>query len=152
MRSILITLLIGSAVPAAAQVAVSTAAPALPAAALTTEQAYRPSNGRDPLIPATVTGDTKGTAAPKPKGQAQAVVPSTFNVYGLALTGIMEDSSGRQALLRDAAGSLYTLKAGHITDAKKKTIPGVSGVVKGKQVILMTEDKKVHHLNLRENE
>ena len=149
MRSILITILICSAAPAAAQVAVSTAAPAL---ALTTEQAYRPSNGRDPLIPATVSGDTKGTAAPKPKGQAPAVVSSTFNVYGLALTGIMEDSSGRQALLRDAAGNLYTLKAGHIADAKKKTIPGVSGVVKGKQVILMTEDKKVHHLNLRENE
>lgn len=151
MRSILITILICSAAPAAAQVAVSTAAPAV---ALTTEQAYRPSNGRDPLIPATVSGDTKGTAAPKPKGQTApaAVVSSTFNVYGLALTGIMEDSSGRQALLRDAAGNLYTLKAGHITDAKKKTIPGVSGVVKGKQVILMTEDKKVHHLNLRENE
>ena len=149
MRSILITLLICSAAPAAAQVAVSTAAPAIP---LTTEQAYRPSNGRDPLVPATVSGDTKGSAVPKAKGQAQAVVSSTFNVYGLALTGIMEDSSGRQALLRDAAGNLYTLKAGHITDAKKKTIPGVSGVVKGKQVILMTEDKKVHHLNLRENE
>lgn len=149
MRSILITLLICGAAPAAAQVAVSTAAPEVP---LTTEQAYRPSNGRDPLIPATVSGDTKGTAAPKPKGPAPAVVSSTFNVYGLALTGIMEDSSGRQALLRDAAGNLYTLKAGHITDAKKKTIPGVSGVVKGKQVILMTEDKKVHHLNLRENE
>lgn len=151
MRSILITLLICSAAPAAAQVAASTAAPAVP---LTTEQAYRPSNGRDPLVPATVSGDTKGTAVPKAKGQAAApaVVSSTFNVYGLALTGIMEDSSGRQALLRDAAGNLYTLKAGHITDAKKKTIPGVSGVVKGKQVILMTEDKKVHHLNLRENE
>jgi Tfp pilus assembly protein PilP len=148
MRPILITLLICSAAPAAAQVAVSTAAPAVP---LTTEQAYRPSNGRDPLVPATVSGDTKGTAAPK-AGQAPAVVSSTFNVYSLALTGIMEDSSGRQALLRDAAGNLYTLKAGHITDAKKKAIPGVSGVVKGKQVILMTEDKKVHHLNLRENE
>lgn len=149
MRLILITILICSAAPAAAQVAVSTAAPAAP---LTTEQAYRPANGRDPLVPATVSGDTKGAAAPKAKGQAPAVVSSTFNVYGLALTGIMEDSSGRQALLRDAAGNLYTLKAGHITDAKKKTISGVSGVVKGKQVILMTEDKKVHHLNLRENE
>ncbi|HAN05623.1 MAG TPA: hypothetical protein DCW72_03180 [Elusimicrobia bacterium] len=152
MRSILITLLICSAAPAAAQVAVSTAAPAVQAVPLTTEQAYRPSNGRDPLVPATVSGDTKGSAVPKAKGQAPAVVSSTFNVYSLALTGIMEDSSGRQALLRDAAGNLYTLRAGHITDAKKKTIPGVSGVVKGKQVILMTEDKKVHHLNLRENE
>lgn len=141
--------MICSAAPAAAQVAASTAAPAVP---LTTEQAYRPSNGRDPLVPATVSGDTKGSSLPKPKGEAMAVVSSTFNVYSLALTGIMEDSSGRQALLRDAAGNLYTLKAGRITDAKKKAIPGVSGVVKGKQVILMTEDKKVHHLNLRENE
>jgi len=132
-----------SAGPAPAQVAVSTQPP------LTVEQAYKPKNGRDPLVPATAYGDQKGTGK---LGSASAVVQKgTFTVYGLALTGILEDSHGRQALLRDTAtGALYLLKAGRLIDSKKKPVPGISGVVKGKQVILMTEDKKVHQLNLRE--
>lgn len=134
------------AASAAAQVAVSTPA-------VTVDQAYAPVSARDPLLPSAVFGDQKGVAArPKGAAAAQAVEKGTFSVYGLTLTGIMEDSRGRQALLRDAAGAVYTLKAGRLTDAKKKTVPGISGVVKGKQVVLMTEDKKVHQLNLREKE
>lgn len=146
--SLTLTLLfLSCACPAAAQVAVSTPTP-------TVEQLYKPVSSRDPLVASTVYGDQKGTTAkPKDKSAAAAsVVKGTFSVYGLTLTGIMEDSHGRQALLRDAEGAVYTLKAGHLTDAKKKTVPGVSGVVKGKQVVLMTEDKKVHQLNLREQE
>lgn len=130
--------------PASAQVAVSTQPP------LTVEQAYKPKNGRDPLIPATVYGDQKGTGK-LGDGSAAGVQKGTFTIYGLTLTGILEDSRGRQALLRDSTtGALYLLKAGRLTDSRKKTVPGISGVVKGKQVILMTEDKKVHQLNLRE--
>ena len=145
MRFTLTLLFISCAAPVPAQVAVST-----PPA--TVEQTYRPVNARDPLVPATVYGDQKGTGKPKEKKSSAAVEKGTFTVYGLTLTGIMEDSRGREALLRDAAGAVYALKAGRLTDAKKKPVPGVSGVIKGKQVILMTEDKKVHHLNLRENE
>jgi hypothetical protein len=130
--------------PAAAQVAVSTQP------LLTVEQAYKPKNGRDPLIPATVYGDQKGTGK-LGSGSGADVQKATFTIYGLTLTGILEDSRGRQALLRDpATGALYLLKAGRLIDSKKKPVPGVSGVVKGKQVTLMTEDKKVHQLNLRE--
>ena len=132
---------------AAAQVEVSTAAP------LTVEQAYRPVNTRDPLLPATVFGDQKNFGRiSREVAVSTGTERSSFSVYGLALTGILEDSSGRQALLRDASGALYTLKAGRLIDSKKKAVPGVSGVVKGKQVVLMTEDKKVHQLNLREKE
>ena len=128
---------------AAAQVAVSTQPP------LTAEQAYKPANPRDPFAPATVYGDQKGTG--KLSAGGAAVQKGTFTIYGLGLTGILEDSKGRQALLRDTAtGALYMLKGGRLIDSKKKPVPGVSGVVKGKQVILMTEDKKVHQLNLRE--
>ena len=141
-------LLVLCAAPAMAQVAVSTPVP-------TVEQTYKPVNPRDPLVPATVFGDQKGTSA-KPRAKdgaaAPAVAKGTFTVYALTLTGVMEDSSGRQALLRDASGAVYSLKAGRLSDAKKKIVPGVSGVIQGKQVILMTEDKKVHHLNLREKE
>ncbi len=145
-KKILLFALMSAAAPVCAQVAVSTAAP------VTVEQAYRPVNGRDPLVPATVYGDQKApgrASAPRP---AAGVAVSSFSVYGLTLTGILEDSRGRQALLRDASGAVYMLKAGKLIDSKKKTVPGVSGVVKGKQVVLMTEDKKVCHLNLRENE
>lgn len=148
MNQILTALLLSCAAPAAAQVQVSTPA-------LTVEQAYKPVNGRDPLLVSTVYGDQKGTGESKKPaaGDAKAAVEKgTFSIYGLTLTGIMEDSRGREALLRDAAGNVYTLKAGRLADVKKKTVPGVSGVVKGKQVTLMTEDKKVLHLNLRENE
>ena len=152
----LLTLLTAAqAAPAAAQVAVSTQAP------VTVDQAYRPVNSRDPLVPATVFGDQKGTgklisAAPAAHAAAPAAAAApeaqgAFNVNGLTLTGILEDSSGRQALLRDSAtGTLYTLRAGRLRDAKRKTVRGVSGVVKGKQVILITEDKKVHQFNLRQ--
>ena len=145
----LLTLLAASgpaaaAEPAAAPVAVSTQAP------VTVDQAYKPRNARDPLLPATVYGDQKGTGK-LGAGAAAEVQKGTFTIYGLTLTGILEDSRGRQALLRDSAtGALYLLKAGRLIDSKKKTVPGISGIVKGKQVILMTEDKKVHQLNLRE--
>ncbi len=148
MSLTLILLSVLSAAPAAAQVAVSTPV-------LTVDQAYAPANPRDPLVASTVYSDQKGTTA-KPKDKsgaaASAVAKGTFSVYGLTLTGIMEDSSGRQALLKDASGAVYTLKAGRLTDAKKKQVPGISGVVKGKQVVLMTEDKKVQQLNLHEKE
>ena len=144
MRILSAAFLLCCAAPAAAQVAVST-----PAA--TVEQLYRPVNSRDPLLPATVFGDEKGGL--KGKLDGSAAVKTTFTIYGLTLTGIMEDSRGRQALLRDAAnGEVYSLKAGRLIDSKKKIVPGVSGVIKGKQVTLITEDKKVHQLNLREKE
>ncbi|MEI7528415.1 MAG: hypothetical protein WCK76_05670 [Elusimicrobiota bacterium] len=140
----LTVLLAAAAQPAAAQVPVSTAA-------VTVDQVYKPVNLRDPLLPSSVYGDSKGKA--RPAGAQPAVVSATFTVYGLALTGIMEDSRGRQALLRDTAtGGLYTLKGGRLLDSKKKAVPGVSGVVKGRQVVLMTEDKKIHQLTLREKE
>ncbi|HAH32858.1 MAG TPA: hypothetical protein DCL44_11150 [Elusimicrobia bacterium] len=123
----------------AAQVIASTPAP-------TVEQLYL-GLGRDPLVPSTVSGGQSGTAL-----QAQGgVAASTFSIYNLSLTGVMEDSGGKQALLSDIVnGKVYTLKAGRLLDSKKKPVSGVSGVIKGKQVILLTDDKKVRQIDLRE--
>jgi hypothetical protein len=122
-------------------------------APLTMGQVYASSGLRDPLLPATVYGDSKGGAKGAGGAASAAVVPGTFSVYNLAITGIMEDSGGRQALLRDTAtGALYSLKAGKLRDAKRKTVPGVTGVVKDRQVVLMTEDKKIHQVSLPEKE
>ena len=124
-------------------VAVSTPAP-------TVEQVYRPANMRDPLKISTVFGNEH---APKTVTVSTDVLKSTFSIYNLSLTGIMEDSRSKEALLADkTTGLTYILKGGKLLDSRKKQMPGVTGVIKGKQVILLTEDKKVHQLNLREKE
>ncbi len=147
MTSIMTAFLISCAAPAGAQVAVSTPP-------VTVDQAYHPASSRDPLVASTMYGDQKGTGKLRSKKDAgeQGVSKDTFTIYGLTLTGIMADARSRQALLKDAAGNLYTLKAGRLVDSEKRTVPGVSGVIKGKQVTLMTDDKKVHQLSLRERE
>ncbi len=127
-----------------AQVAVST-----PAA--TVADMYQ-AKGRDPMALATVYGDQTGGSSAGAAG-LNAVSVSSFSIYSLILNGVMQDGAGRQALLTDPATAIvYKLKSGKLYDQKKKVVPGVSGVVKGKQVILMTEDKKVRQVNLREKE
>lgn len=145
--NLILTALLACAAPAAAQVNVST-----PPA--TVDDAYHPSNGRDPMVASTIYGDLTGRGSLPVKGgkQSAVVAESTFSVYALSLVGVMEDSGGRQALLKDAAGNIYILRGGRLIDSRKKAVRGVSGVIKGKQVTLMTEDKKVCHLNMRENQ
>ncbi len=147
MNLILTALLACGAAPAAAQVAVSTPP-------VTVDEAYHPANGRDPMVASAIYGDLTGRGSLPVKGgkQGAVVAESTFSVYALELVGVMEDSGGRQALLKDAAGNVYILRGGRLIDSRKKAVRGVSGVIKGKQVTLMTEDKKVCHLNMRENQ
>lgn len=143
MRIFLAAILLTAAIPACAQQSLITTT------TVTVEQLYVTKNLRDPLLASTVYGDSKGRD--KLKGAQAGVAASSFTIYNLALTGVMEDSRGRIALLRDTAtGALYKLQSGRITDSKNRPVPGVSGVVKGKQVVLMTEDKKVNQLNLHE--
>lgn len=120
---------------------------AVSTAVLTVEQFYRPASVRDPLVASTIYGDETVKAG------SFSVATATFSVYNLALAGIMEDNRSKEAMLSDPrTGRVYILKAGRLLDAKKKQVPGVSGVIKGKQVILMTEDKKIHQLTMREKE
>ena len=118
-------------------------------AALTVEQVYRPVTLRDPMVVSNVFGDQK----PWPPVKVSEVSKTTFSIYNLSLSGIMEDSSGKQAMLKDKnTRQTYILRFGKLVDGKKKTVKGVTGVIKGKQVILMTEDKKIFPINLREKE
>jgi hypothetical protein len=101
----------------------------------TVEALYRPMNARDPMLPSTFFGDHK------PKFGAAAAAPevplSSSTIGGLSLTGVMEDSSGRQAMLTDkASGAVYVLKGGKLLDSKRKAVPGVKGAIRGKQVEL----------------
>jgi hypothetical protein len=136
--------------PAAAQEEAQAQAVAVSTPVPTVEQVYRPANMRDPLKVATMFGDEH---APSARAAVSDLARSTFSIYSLALTGIMEDSRSKEAMLVDnSTGEIYLLKGGRLLDSKKKQMPGISGVIKGKQVILMTEDKKVHQLNLHETD
>lgn len=118
---------------------------------LSVEQIYRPVVYRDPLVQSTVYGDAKSKAAPE--ANAVEIAKSTFTVYDLELTGLMEDSKGKQAMLTDSkTGTVFILKAGRLFDGKKNTVKGITGIIRGKQVVLMTEDKKVVPLNFQEQE
>jgi hypothetical protein len=125
------------------------AAPGSSTQAVTTvEQTYRPVTMRGPLRVSTVFGDEH---APGARAGLSELVNSTFSIYNLALTGVLEDRHSKEAMLKDlSTGAIYILKGGKLLDSKKKQVPGVSGVIKGKQIILMTEDKKVNQLNLQE--
>lgn len=125
-------------------------APAASTPTLTVEQVYVPVSRRDPLKVSTLTKDEHGPGA---KATLADIVKSTFSVYNLSLAGIMEDSRTKEAMLTDQfTGAFYTLRAGKLLDSKKKQVPGVSGMIKGKQVVLMTEDKKIHQLTLHKKE
>lgn len=142
-------LFVGAVVPGAGAEGAPAAA-AVSTAALTVEQVYVPVSSRDPMKPSTLTKDEHGPGA---KATLSDVVKSTFSVYNLSLAGIMEDSRSKEAMLTDqSTGAFYTLRAGKLLDSKKKQVPGVSGMIKGKQVVLMTEDKKIHQLTLHKKE
>ena len=116
---------------------------------LTVKQVYKPVSLRDPMIVSDVFGDQKVW----PEIQNADVSKATFSIYNLSLTGIMEDSNGKQAMLKDVnSQSSYTLRFGKLMDAKKKTVKGITGVIRGKRVALITEDKKILSLNLRVKE
>ncbi|MBU2530339.1 MAG: hypothetical protein KKD35_04800, partial [Elusimicrobia bacterium] len=59
---------------------------------LTVEQVYKPVSLRDPMVISTVFGDQKTW----PTVKTSEVSKTTFSIYNLSLSGIMEDRSGKQ--------------------------------------------------------
>lgn len=114
------------------------------AAALTVEQLYRSDNLPDPFVAAGMGGEVK-------RVQVQSSAPVPFSIHDLILTGIMEDSKGKQAVFSNPnTGQSYLLSGGKLLDGKKKPVGGITGVIQGKQVILMTEEEDVQPFNLHE--
>ena len=89
---------------------------------------------RDPFIP--LNSDARGDLYDRP--------PQTA---ALTLKGIIQDSSGRIALLTTGPAS-YTLKGGRLYDGKSRAVKGMSGVVKANSVILIGADRTVRELRV----
>jgi len=103
---------------------------------------YRPANGRDPMVISSVyasqTENRKLVDSKQP-----AVTVSSFTVKNLVLSGIIEYSNRKEALLKDqATGLIYVLKNGILYDGRKNRVAGVKGSVKGKQVTLISDGNK----------
>lgn len=111
----------------------------------TVDQLYRSDNMPDPFVAAGMGGEVK-------RVQTQtAAAPIPFSIHDLTLTGIMEDSKGKQAVFSNLnTGISYVLTGGKLFDVKKKPVHGISGVIQGKQVILMTEEEDVQPFNLHD--
>lgn len=106
-------------------------------------------NLRDPFI---IGGG--GGARTQAQTATAALESVPFSIHDMELTGIMKDSRGKQALLKNRnTGASYMLVRNKLLDSKGKPVPGVSGVIHGKQeVTLMTEDTDRQPLSLHEKE
>ena len=77
-------------------------------------------------------------------GRARAFSPQDFSIHKLSLRGILRGSGTNFALFVDNdAGWGFLLRKGRLYDPKKKAVPGVAGVIKGKTVTLIAPEGDV---------
>jgi hypothetical protein len=77
---------------------------------------------------------------------------SIHELPNLELKGILRDRKGKMAMITSRDGGTFLLRAGKIYDRKNRVIPGISGMIKEKSVILISkdqQDQKVTELNLK---
>ncbi|MBI4386833.1 MAG: hypothetical protein HY551_05575 [Elusimicrobia bacterium] len=128
----------------AASAAAPPAAAVSSTAAVSAADLYRAHGLRDPFLKSG--GGSSGAVVQE---------PGDFSIHKLILKGILKDPGGDFALLIEpSSGASYILKKGRLYDAKRKPVPGVTGLVKSKQkmVHLMTPEKDVQTLVLGEED
>ena len=66
----------------------------------------------------------------------------------MELKGILKDRRGKVAIISASDGEYYVLKSGRIYDRKSRVIPGVSGIIKEKSVVLISQNRTITELFL----
>lgn len=112
---------------------------------------YQVGGQRDPFIPLT------GGAAARPVAAASSFSekdgPVTINIHEAELKALMGTGKKLMALIHDPVShTTYILKRGRLYDRKDKRVPGISGAIQGKSVLLMTKDKDVQWLKLEKKD
>jgi hypothetical protein len=124
---------------AATQSAPAAASPAPAAVAAvaqmpTAEQLFSDSIGRDPFVPVKRASPVEIAARPAPSASASG---KAFSIYRLELSGLVVFGSVKQAIMYDSETSEpYYLRDGRIFDRKRRLVPGVTGEVEGRRVLL----------------
>ena len=105
---------------------------------------YPYGNKRDPFIP--LIGATGMASSGEGKGLGKG------DLANLELKGILHDHRGKMAVIASGGGEHYVLRAGRIYDRKNRVVTGVSGIIKEKSVILISQNRTMTELSLRTRE
>jgi len=95
-----------------------------------------------PLLGVSGGGLAAGNGAPGAKGARSG------NLASLELKGILRDKKGKMAIISSTDGESYTLKSGRIYDKKNQMVKGVTGIIKLRSVVLISNNKTVRELRL----
>jgi hypothetical protein len=101
---------------------------------------YRGDSHPDPFVPQNI------EAAASPSGEL-----ITPNIATLSLKGIFSAGKQRTAIIAGASGA-YILKDSRLYDSRQRQVKGISGAIKVDSVILISQDKNMRELKLREKE
>jgi len=107
---------------------------------------YHAGNLRDPFIPLSGSGGNSAWTT--------ASDETAPELTSLALKGIIQGKNDKIALVSDSStgASFVVNQRGKLVNHKGKEIPGFVGILKGKSLILMTQDKQVRELTLTQEE
>ncbi len=102
---------------------------------------YKGGKYRNPLLSLTVKGEA-----------IEGISEMTgANLSTLTLRGIIKDSQkGRLALIDDVSGSSYIVKGKKLINQRGRRVKGVVGIIKEKSVVLMTSDKGIKELKMKD--
>ncbi len=71
------------------------------------------------------------------------------NFGSLELRGILNDRSGKVAIIGTTSGENFVLKSGRIYDQRNHLVNGVTGIIKENSVVLITSNRTVKELPLK---
>lgn len=103
---------------------------------------YPYASKRDPFAP--LVGNA-GYAGASSGGQGL----SSGEMTNLELKGILRDRKGKVALISASDGEPFVLRSGRIYDKKNRIVSGISGIIKENSVILISQNRTVTELSLR---
>ena len=96
---------------------------------------------RDPFTP------LAGGAASVGSSASQDM--SNGDLGNLELKGILRDRKGKVAMISASDGEFFVLRSGRIYDKKNRIVSGISGIIKENSVVLISQNRTVTELSLR---
>jgi Tfp pilus assembly protein PilP len=100
---------------------------------------YQGDRVRDPFIP--LTGEYVSQST-----NDEIIIP---NLAALNLKGIFEDGKNTVAIV-NGGGITYMLKGSRLYDNRQRIVKGITGIIKKESVVLISADKTIKELKIRE--
>ena len=112
----------------------------------TPQYLYPYAKKRDPFVPLIGNGQAfaEAEAEQQPKGTKEE-----NELAKLELKGIMRYKDGKVAIISSTDGESYTLRSGRIYDQKNKKINGITGIIKERSIVLISNNNTIKELTLQ---